>query len=87
MRGTIDRLIITDAAIWAVDFKTNATVPNDAAAVPEGILRQMGSYAHMLAEVYPGRDIRTAILWTRTASLMELPHDLVTQALRRTTLP
>jgi ATP-dependent helicase/nuclease subunit A len=50
-------------------------------------LRQMGAYAHALALVYPGRRIETALLWTRTATLMRLPHALVSAALARATGP
>ncbi|WP_050604668.1 double-strand break repair helicase AddA [Ruegeria sp. 6PALISEP08] len=81
MHGIIDRLIVSDADVQVVDFKTNATVPNRIEDCPEGLLRQMGAYAQALAQIYPDRSIRTAILWTRTASLMWLPHDLVTEAL------
>lgn len=83
MYGLIDRLIITDKTVLAVDFKSNATVPDNADSCPEGLLRQMGAYAHALAQVYPNHRIETAILWTRTATLMQLSHDLVTDALWR----
>ncbi len=81
--GKIDRLVITDNSILIVDFKTNATVPSRPHETPEGLLRQMGAYAELLAPIYPGRSIVTAILWSRTATLMELPHDLVSAALQR----
>ena len=81
MHGVIDRLIVTPDHILAVDFKTNATVPDSPAACPDGLLRQMGAYASALAQLYPGRQIDTAILWTRTATLMALPHDQVMAAL------
>ena len=84
MHGVIDRLIVTEAEVQVIDFKTNATVPDRAEQVPGGLLRQMGAYAQALAEIYPGREIRTAILWTRTANLMWLPHDIVTDALDQT---
>ncbi|MBO9395321.1 double-strand break repair helicase AddA [Shimia sp. R9_2] len=84
LHGIIDRLVIQDDCIWAVDFKTNAVVPENPKATPEGILRQMGAYTHALEQVFPGKAIRTAILWTAKAELMELPHDLVTNALRAT---
>ena len=83
IHGVIDRLIVSPARVLAVDFKTNATVPETAEACPEGLLRQMGAYALALAQVYPCRHIETAILWTRTAQLMPLPHDLVVAALER----
>jgi ATP-dependent helicase/nuclease subunit A len=81
--GTIDRLIVREDSVTAVDFKTNALVPDRPEAVPEGLLRQMGAYAEMLAAIYPDRRVRTAILWSRTGTLMDLPHDLVTAALAR----
>ncbi|MEM9755435.1 MAG: PD-(D/E)XK nuclease family protein, partial [Pseudomonadota bacterium] len=85
--GQIDRLIVEETTVTAVDFKSNALVPDAASAVPEGLLRQMGAYAEMLVAVYPGRRIETAILWTSTARLMPLPHDLVTAALTRAGRP
>ncbi|KRS11208.1 helicase UvrD [Roseovarius atlanticus] len=84
IHGTIDRLIVTPEKILAVDFKTNSVVPDTPADVPSGLLRQMGAYAHALQQIYPDRTIETALLWTRTATLMPLPHDLVTQALADT---
>ncbi len=83
LHGVIDRLIITPERVLAVDFKTNATVPGHAGECPEGLMRQMGAYAVALAQIFPGRTIETALLWTRTAQLMPLPHDLVTAALAR----
>jgi len=85
--GMIDRLVIGADAVLAVDFKSNAVVPGTASEVPEGILRQMGAYARALADIFPGRRIDTAILWTAQASLMPLPHDLVSAALDRATPP
>ncbi|MDU8910858.1 double-strand break repair helicase AddA [Aestuariicoccus sp. MJ-SS9] len=81
--GIVDRLIVTPDKITAVDFKTNRTIPETAAQVPEGFLRQMGAYALALSQIYPGREIETGILWTRSASYMPLPQDLVTAALGR----
>ncbi|OBY25889.1 double-strand break repair helicase AddA [Leisingera sp. JC1] len=83
LHGIIDRLIVTPDRVLAVDFKSNATVPEVPEQCPEGLLRQMGAYAHALAQIYPGRTIETALLWTRTATLMPLPHELVTAALMR----
>ncbi len=81
LHGTIDRLILAPDHVLAVDFKTNAMVPDVVGDCPEGLLRQMGAYAHALGPLYPDRRIETAILWTRTATLMRLPHDTVTGAL------
>ena len=87
LHGVIDRLIVTPDKVIAVDFKSNATVPTSPAQCPEGVLRQMGAYAHALTQIYPDHQIETAIIWTRTATLMPLPHDLVSEALLRRLMP
>ncbi|MGJ8615645.1 MAG: double-strand break repair helicase AddA [Sulfitobacter sp.] len=83
IHGTIDRLLITKDAILAIDFKSNRVVPSGPDTCPEGLLRQMGAYAHILSQIYPDREIQTAILWTVTQELMVLPHNIVTSALAR----
>ena len=87
VHGSIDRLIVDDTRILAIDYKSNATVPERPDAVPEGILRQMGAYAALLAQIYPDRRIETAILWTATGELMALPPDMVRAALAATPIP
>ncbi|MCY4181137.1 MAG: PD-(D/E)XK nuclease family protein, partial [Litoreibacter sp.] len=84
IRGAIDRLIITDDTVTAVDFKTNHIVPSRPEDTPDGILRQMGAYGAALAQIYPNRQIETAILWTESATLMPLPHEIVRNALLTT---
>ena len=81
--GTIDRLVIADDHVLAIDFKSNMTVPSAADQVPEGLLRQMGAYAHALAQIWTDRRIDTAILWTRDGTLMPLPPNLTAAALQR----
>ena len=82
MFGIIDRLIVGPDRVLAVDFKSNATIPERPEEVPTGILRQMGAYSAALAQVYPGRRIDTAILWTRQARMMALPGPLIMAALQ-----
>ena len=62
-------------------------MPDRPQDVPDGILRQMGAYAAMLEEIYPGRRVETAILWTRTGRLMPLSPEIVREALAATTIP
>jgi ATP-dependent helicase/nuclease subunit A len=81
MLGSIDRLILSADRVLAVDFKSNKVVPRRAEEVPEGILRQMGAYAVALGQIYPGRRIETAILWTQDATLLHLDPDIVSAAL------
>lgn len=81
--GTIDRLLIRPDRVLAVDYKSNAVVPSAPADVPEGLLRQMAAYRGALAQVYPGRRIETALLWTAAPALMPLSDDLLDRALDR----
>ena len=87
LMGTIDRLIVTADHVLIVDYKSNAVVPVSPDAVPEGILRQLGAYAHILAQIYPDRRIETAVLWTRVPQLMRLDPDIVRLALARAAIP
>lgn len=87
LRGTVDRLIVEPHRVLAIDYKSNRVVPERTNDVPEGILRQMGAYAAALAQIYPDRAVETAVLWTRTGQLMQLPPDIVSAALARTTIP
>ncbi|MGJ8546153.1 MAG: double-strand break repair helicase AddA [Sulfitobacter sp.] len=82
IHGVIDRLVVTPTLVLAVDFKTNRVVPGQVEACPEGIIRQMAAYALGLAQLYPDHEVQTAILWTATAQLMVLPHDIVTISLQ-----
>ncbi|MEP2642652.1 double-strand break repair helicase AddA [Roseobacter sp.] len=81
LNGVVDRLIVMPDRILVVDFKTNRHVPTTPDTCPDGLLRQMGAYAHALAQIYPHHRIETAILWTRTQDLMILPHEIVTAML------
>jgi ATP-dependent helicase/nuclease subunit A len=83
LHGVIDRLIVESDRVLAVDFKSNATVPQSVSECPDGLLRQMGAYALALGRIYPGKTIETALIWTRNATLMPLPHEVVTRAFQR----
>ncbi|GGX39722.1 double-strand break repair helicase AddA [Tateyamaria omphalii] len=84
MHGTIDRLHLNAKTVHIVDFKTNRVVPEKPEQTPEGVLRQMGAYAHAMAQIYPDREVELSILWTHTGVLMAIPHDIVTSALEST---
>tara|TARA_B110000211_G_scaffold207607_1_gene243509 strand:- start:111 stop:1154 length:1044 start_codon:yes stop_codon:yes gene_type:complete len=84
IQGSIDRLIISAQKVLAVDFKTNQVVPATPDQVPESILRQMGAYASALSQVFPDHEIETAVLWTKSQYLMQLPHHLVISSLQNT---
>jgi ATP-dependent helicase/nuclease subunit A len=87
LMGSIDRLVIGPDRVLVIDYKSNALIPDGPAQVPEGILRQLGAYAHILAQAYPDRRIETAVLWTRAPRLMPLDPMIVRDALARATIP
>ena len=87
LAGSIDRLVIAPDRILVIDYKSNAVVPASQAQVPEGILRQLGAYAHMVAQIYPDRRVETAVLWTRGPVLMPVDPEIVRAALSRATIP
>ncbi|WP_404381849.1 double-strand break repair helicase AddA [Caenispirillum salinarum] len=71
--GQVDRLVVTEDEVLVVDYKTNRPPPQKVDDVSEGYLRQMAAYRGALADLYPGRPVRCALLWTDGPRLMELP--------------
>ena len=76
--GKVDRLHVAGDRVSVVDFKTNRRAPASLAGVPESHLKQMAAYAAALAEVFPGKAIEMALLYTAGPSL--LPLDAATLA-------
>lgn len=75
--GSIDRLLVSDTEVLAVDFKTGSRVPAGLDAVPPAHLAQMGAYAAALARVFPGRTVRAGLLYTAGPRLIDLPQDVL----------
>lgn len=70
--GQIDRLVVTDDAVLIVDYKTNHTPPTHPKDAPPAYIRQLALYRAVLANLYPGRTIHAALLWTETLEIMEI---------------
>ena len=70
--GQIDRLIVSDAGITIVDYKTNHATPRRAEDVPGPYVRQLALYRAVLGKLHPGRPLRAALLWTESLEMMEL---------------
>ncbi len=68
--GRIDRLLVTDKDIYIVDFKTNRKPPQNPQDVPLIYIKQLRIYKQLLSEVYPHKNIHTALLWTDNCNLM-----------------
>lgn len=75
--GTADRLLITEEAVTVIDFKTTRRPPESLADIPQGTLRQMAAYAAALSVIYPGRTVRTGVLYTHTPTLIAIPDEVL----------
>ena len=75
--GIIDRLAVSEGEVVAIDFKTGRQAPADVAATPVLYLRQMAAYRALLRAVFPDRPIRSALVWTETATVSLLPDALL----------
>jgi ATP-dependent helicase/nuclease subunit A len=75
--GRIDRLVVEQRRVSILDYKTNRPPPTRLEEVPELYLDQMAAYREALARVYPGSEIRCALLWTDGPRFMEIPGALL----------
>ncbi|SFS19829.1 double-strand break repair helicase AddA [Yoonia litorea] len=81
IHGAIDRLIVTETTVTAIDYKSNRLVPREASETPAGLLRQMAVYHAALRQIFPDRQVEVAILWTETGELMPIPEAVLGNAL------
>ena len=69
--GTADRLLVEDDSISVIDFKTGR-VPASDADIPRSHRAQMQAYTEALRVIFPGREVRAALLYTAAPKLIEL---------------
>lgn len=70
VNGQIDRLIELPEAVVVLDYKTGRHIPSSAQALSENYRVQLKTYHALVAPLYPGKPVRTAILWTAAPLLM-----------------
>ena len=75
--GKVDRLLVTDSGVTIIDFKTGRRVPDSADAVEPYYLRQMAAYVAALEQVFPGRPVTAALLYSEAPRLITLPDALI----------
>jgi ATP-dependent helicase/nuclease subunit A len=81
--GRIDRLAVLPDRVVAIDLKTDRRVPDDAGAVAPAYVAQLALYRALLGELYPGRAVEAAILYTAGPRLVPLPAPALDAALAR----
>ncbi len=80
LSGQIDRLIVGDDEILIVDYKTNRPPPSKPENVAPLYRRQLAAYRAALSQIYPGKRVRAALLWTAVPHIMEIPGDILDEA-------
>jgi ATP-dependent helicase/nuclease subunit A len=69
--GTVDRLRVEDSRVSVIDFKTGR-VPAGVTDIPNAHRAQMTAYSQALQVIFPGREVRAALLYTGGPRLIEL---------------
>jgi ATP-dependent helicase/nuclease subunit A len=72
--GQVDRLAEIGDEVLIVDYKTNRAAPPDVERVAPVYLLQLAAYRLAMRDIYPGKIVRAALLWTEAARLMEIPQ-------------
>jgi ATP-dependent helicase/nuclease subunit A len=81
LSGQIDRLVVTDARVLIVDFKTVRPAPASETQVPALYLQQLATYRAALGRIYRDRAIECAFLWTDGPVLMPIGAELLARHL------
>ncbi len=83
LSGQIDRLAVLENEVLIVDYKTNRPPPLRSDDVAPAYLFQLAAYVLALGEIYPGKRVRAALLWTDGPRLMEIPSATIQEYIRR----
>ena len=67
--GQIDRLVVKEKEVLIVDFKTNKYIPK---TVPQNYQKQLEAYRGLIKNIFPGKIIKSYLLWTENMTLMEV---------------
>jgi ATP-dependent helicase/nuclease subunit A len=79
--GQVDRLFAGPSTILLADYKTDRPAPGDRSAIPESYVVQLALYRAVLGRLFPGRDVRAALVWIEGPALVELPAPRLEAAL------
>lgn len=70
--GHIDRLVWQKHQLFIVKFKTDISLPTKKEEIPSEYLQELGLYQKLLKPLYPGMQLRGALVWVHHASWMEI---------------
>ncbi|MBI3441539.1 MAG: double-strand break repair helicase AddA [Proteobacteria bacterium] len=86
LSAQIDRLVVEDKTVLIVDYKNSSHVPKSAAEVSLDYLVQMAAYRMAVQQIYPDKEVKCALLFTREAKLIPLPSAMLDKALSKVSL-
>lgn len=86
LSAQIDRLVVDDKTVLIVDYKNSRRVPKKPAQVQLKYIVQMAAYKLAVQQIYPDKEIKCALLFTREAKLVPLPEELLNKALDKISL-
>lgn len=75
--GQIDRLVVKGDEVLIVDYKTNRRPPTKVEDVQQAYLFQLAAYRLAIEQIYVGKRVSGALLWTDRAALMGIPSALL----------
>jgi len=70
--GTVDRLLIGERTVLAIDYKTGRRAPQSLADVTPSHLAQMAAYVHALRVIFPDHLVSGGLLYTAAPRLVML---------------
>jgi len=86
LSAQIDRLVVEDKTVLIVDYKNGKSVPGDASEVSFEYLAQMAAYRMAVQHIYPDKEVKCFLLYTREAKLIPLPGAALDKALDKIVL-
>ena len=79
--GRMDRLVVTPDRVLVIDYKTNRPAPARIEEADPAYVLQLAVYAAILCDLYPGRAVEAALVWTDGPRLMAVPQVMMDGAL------
>jgi ATP-dependent helicase/nuclease subunit A len=81
VKGTIDRIAVTEDTVFIGDFKTTASPPSSVEDVPDQTIAQLAVYGALVSDIFPDKKIRCFVVYTAGPEVVELPFEVLKIAL------
>jgi len=82
VHGVVDRVVITEDTVYIVDYKTQLTTDRSTQSeIASNYIPQMSLYCHGAKLLWPGKDVKAQILFTRNANMVNIDTVSVEKAI------